>query len=132
MPGARPSGNRPPRCFPCFCRCSAPVGRGGRIVAGPTHSMPDEPELQKAFPQPSAQKPGCGFPVARIVVLFCWATGAILDVVIGSLHAAELPLFRKLWHHLQPGDVALTDRAYCSYVDLVRLRARGVFCVSRL
>lgn len=108
------------------------LGRRVRIVDGTTLSMPDEPELQKAFPQPSAQKPGCGFPVARIVVLFCWATGAILDVVIDSLHAAELPLFRKLWHHFRPGDVALGDRAYCSYVDMIRLRQRGVFGIFRL
>lgn len=108
------------------------LGRRVWIADGTTVSMPDEPELQKAFPQPSAQKPGCGFPVARLLVLFCWATGAIVDVVIGSLHAAELPLFRKLWHHFQAGDVILCDRAYCAYVDMVRLLQQGVFCVFRM
>jgi hypothetical protein len=108
------------------------LGRRVWIVDGTTVSMPDEPELQAAFPQHSEQKPGCGFPIARLVVLFCWATGAIVDVVVGSLHTAELPLFRKLWQHFEPGDVVLNDRAFCSYVDLVRLQERGVFCVSRL
>ena len=93
---------------------------------------PDEPELQQAFPRPKAQKPGCGFPVARLVVLFCWATGAIRDVVIDSRHTHELPLYRKLWPHFQPGDVVLGDRAFCSYADLAWLREPGVFGVCRL
>ena len=108
------------------------LGRRVWIADATTVSMSDEPELQTAFPQPSAQKRGCGFPVARLEALFCWATGAIVDGVIGSLHTAELPLFRKLWHHFQPGDVVLCDRAYCAYVDMVRLLQRGVFCVFRL
>lgn len=102
------------------------------ITDGSTVSMPDTPELQEAFPQPPRQKRGCGFPVAKFVGLFCWASGAIVDIVIGSLKPHELPMFRKLWHHFQPGDVVLNDRAYCTYVDFVRLRERGVFCVSRL
>ena len=108
------------------------LGRRAWLVDGTTVSMPDEPELQAAFPQPNAQKPGCGFPVARLEALFCWATGAIVDVVIDSLHSAELPLFRKLWHHFERGDVIVSDRAYCAYVDMVRLLQRGVFCVFRL
>ena len=108
------------------------LGRRVWIMDGTTVSMPDEPELQEAFPQPSAQKPGCGFPIARLVVLFCWATGAVRDVVIDSLHSHELPRFRKLWSHFRNGDVVLGDRAYCSFADLVRLLERGVFCVFRL
>jgi hypothetical protein len=38
--------------------------------------MPDTIENQKAYPQPSSQKPGCGFPIAKIGVLFSLATGA--------------------------------------------------------
>lgn len=108
------------------------LGRRVWLGDGTAVSMPDEPELQKLFPQPAAQKPGCGFPIARVVALFCWATGAIADVVIDSLHSHELPLFRKLWHHFQPGDVVVYDRACCSWVDITQLLARGVFCVFRL
>jgi len=45
--------------------------------------MPDTPENQRAFGQPEAQKPGCGFPVAKLAGLFCWATGALVDLAIG-------------------------------------------------
>jgi len=108
------------------------LGRRVWIGDGTTVSMPDEPELQEAFPQPPSQKKGCGFPVARLVALFCWATGGIIDLVIDSLNSHELPLFRTLWHHFCAGDVIVYDRACCSYVDLARLRARGVFGVFRL
>jgi Transposase DDE domain len=104
-----------------------------QIVDGSTVSMPDTPALQKAFPQPSAQRRGCGFPIARLVVLFCWATGAVAQVALGNLHIAEVTLFRKNWDEwLAPGDVVVADRHYCSYGDIVRLRQRGVFCLFRL
>lgn len=108
------------------------LGRRVRACDGSSASMPDTPELQKAFPQPSAQKPGCGFPIAQFVALFCWSTGAVLDIVIDTLKPHELTLFRKMWHHFQPGDVILADRAYGAYVDMARLLQRGVYCVFRL
>ena len=49
------------------------------LVDGSWFSMPDTPELQAQFGQPGNQKPGCGFPVASMLVLFtpargyCWA-----------------------------------------------------------
>jgi len=108
------------------------LGRRVRVIDGSSVSMPDTPELQKAFPQPSSQKRGCGFPIAQLVVMFCWSTGAVLDTVIDTLRPHELSLFRKMWHHFQPGDVALADRAYGAYLDMARLLQRGVHCVFRL
>ena len=102
------------------------------VVDGSSVSMPDTPALQKAFPQPPGQAAGCGFPTAQVVALFCWTTGAVLDVVIDTIRSHELPLFRRCWHHFRPGDVVLADRAYGSYVDMARLFQRGVFCVCRL
>ena len=37
------------------------------LVDGLTVQMPDTPENQAVFPQPSSQKPGLGFPMARHV-----------------------------------------------------------------
>jgi hypothetical protein len=107
------------------------LGRRVWVTDGSSASMPDTPELQEAFEQPSGQAPGCGFPVMSFVALFCWTTGAIVDVVLGRL-THDLSLFRRLWHHFLPGDVVLGDRAFCSYVDFARLLQRGVYCVCRL
>ena len=101
------------------------------VVDGSNASMPDTPELQKAFPQ-HCQKKGCGFPMAQFVGLFCWTTGAVVDVIIDSMTPHELTLYRKLWHHFKEGDVVLADRAFGSFVDVVRLRQFGVFGVFRL
>ena len=68
-----------------------------RLVDGSSCSMPDTPELQSAFGQPDGQKKGCGFTVARIVAMFCWATGAALDVAIGPYRSSELSLVGQLW-----------------------------------
>jgi len=52
-------------------------GRRVQLVDGTTVSMPDTPAHQEAYPQNPAQKPGLGFPIARRVVVFCLATGAV-------------------------------------------------------
>jgi hypothetical protein len=108
--------------------------RGRRVwmVDGSSVSMPDTPELQEAFPQPAAQAPGCGFPVAQFVALFCWSTGAIVDLAIDSIRPHELSLFRALWPHFTAGDVVLADRAYSSFVDMARLQQQGVYTIFRL
>jgi hypothetical protein len=102
------------------------------VVDGSSASMPDTPELQTAFPQPPGQRRGCGFPVAQFVVVFCWATGAIRDLVIDTIVPHELTLVRRLYDRFAPGDVVLGDRAYGSFVDMARLREKGVYGVFRL
>jgi putative transposase len=41
-------------------------------------------------------------------------------------------LFRSLWDELEPEDVVLGDRYYCSYFDIAMLKQRGVDSVFRL
>ena len=107
-------------------------GRRVWVVDGFSCSMPDTPDLQKAFGQPTGQKKGCGFPVAKLVAMFCWASGAVLDVAIGAYRSNELALWRELWDQLKVGDVVLGDRFYGAYADLAQLQARGCDGVFRL
>jgi len=102
------------------------------VVDGSSCSMPDTPELQEAFGQPDGQRKGCGFPVARIVSLFCWATGTIADLVIGPYRSSELALWCQLWEYLRSGDIVLADRFYCTYAEVAQLLARGCDGVFRL
>lgn len=109
--------------------------RGLRVkrVDGSTVSMPDTALLQKEFPQPGGQKPGCGFPVARLVALFGWATGAVVGLAIGNLRITENNLLRqKFAEWLKAGDLLLGDRHFCAYTDIARLLAQGVHCLFRL
>jgi len=111
-------------------------GHRVKVVDGTTVSMPDTPANQAEYPQPSSQRPGIGFPIARVVVLFCLATGAVIETAIGKYQGkktGENTLFRGLWDEgLAAGDVVLGDRYYCSYFDLALLKARGVDSVCRL
>lgn len=107
-------------------------GRRVRLVDGSSVQMPDTRENQAAFPQPSAQKPGCGFPVARLTGLFDLATGTLVDLALGPLAQAETTLFRTIWDALEPNDVVVGDRLYGAYTDFVLLPPRGVDCVFRL
>jgi hypothetical protein len=108
------------------------LGRQVRIVDGTTLSMPDTAANQAVYPQLPEQKPGCGFPLMKVVGLFSLATGAILSVVKSHFDVHESRLFRQLWHLLKPGDVVLADRAFCSYASMSLLQQKGVDSVFRL
>jgi len=107
-------------------------GRRVHVVDGSSCSMSDTPSLQAEFGQPDGQKAGCGFPVVRLVAMFCWATGAVLDVALGAYRSSELTLVGQLWGHLQRADIVLADRFYCTYVVLSELLTRGCDAVFRL
>ncbi len=108
------------------------LGRRVKIVDGTNLSMPDTAENQKAYPQPSSQKPGCGFPMMKLLGIFGLASGALLHFARGNLRTHEGPLFRSLWHWLVAGDVILSDRGFCSFFNITSLLNRGVDSVMRL
>ena len=102
------------------------------MVDGSTIQLPDTPRNQKRYPQPTSQKPGCGFPVIRFVALLSLNSGAILQAVWDSLHSHDLRLFRRLWQSLRAGDIILGDRAFGEYSTLAQLPWQGVDVVARL
>jgi hypothetical protein len=109
-------------------------GRRVLDVDGSTITMPDTPENQAEYPQMSSQLPGCGFPIARIVVVFSLAVGTVLDAAIGKYKGkltGENSLFRTLHGLLEPGDVVLADRYFSGWIDLALLLERGVDSVVR-
>jgi hypothetical protein len=108
------------------------AGRPVKIVDGTGLSMPDTEANQALWPQPSSQKPGCGFPQLKLVGLFSLSSGALLESASGNLHVHESVLFRGLWKKLKKGDVLLADRGFCSYAALASLQQRGVDSVMRL
>lgn len=80
------------------------------------------------------QKPGLGFPLARIAAVFSRACGAVLDVAIcryAGKGRSELGMLRTLWNMFRPGDVLLADRMMCAWREMVMLKQRGIDCVVR-
>jgi hypothetical protein len=83
-------------------------GRSVFILDGSSVSMPDTPKNQAMYPQPPNQKPGLGFPLARITVLLSLATGTCHDLAIAPYAGkgtGEKSLFRRMYDTLKPGDV---------------------------
>jgi hypothetical protein len=90
-------------------------GRRVKIADGTTVSMPDTAANQAAYPQPPSQKPGLGFPLARVVVVFCLACGTVLDAAWGRYQGkqtGENSLLRTLTGVLEAGDLLLADRYF--------------------
>ena len=108
------------------------LGRHVKVVDGTGVSMSDTAANQKAWPQPSTQKSGCGFPVVKLVACFSLASGALLHWVEGTLKEHDCRLLQKLLAVFKKGDVVLADRGFSSYASLATLRARGVDAVMRL
>jgi Transposase DDE domain len=102
------------------------------IMDGSSCSMPDTPELQREFGQPGNQRPGCGFPVAHLMVLFHAGTGLLREMLAAPLRTHDMSQAAQLHPALQPGDIALGDRGFCSYAHLALLSLKGVFGVFRI
>jgi hypothetical protein len=97
--------------------------------------MPDTPENQAAYPQPTTQQPGLGFPLARITVLLSLATGACHDLAIAPYAgkgSGETTLLRQMYGSLKPGDVVVADALFDNYFIACELRERGIELVARV
>ncbi len=102
------------------------------VVDGSSVSAPDTPANQKAFPQPAGQKPGCGFPIIRVVALLSLATGLLSAWATGHWHQHELALFQSLWDCLCVGDVLLGDRGFCNWGLIAQAQRRQIHAVFRV
>jgi hypothetical protein len=109
-------------------------GRRVRVVDGSTVTMPDTEENQAAYPQARSQKPGCGFPIARILVIFSLAVGTVLEASIGEYkgkQTGENSLFRKLHDTLAEGDIIVADRYFSGWSDIALPLGHGIDIVVR-
>src|SRR5690242_468098 len=110
-------------------------GRRVYLFDGTTVTMPDTPENQQAYPQVYNQKPGLGFPIARIGALISLACGAVVNLGFcqyAGKGQGEVSLLRRLWDSLRPGDILLTDALLANWANFVMLKERGLELVGRL
>jgi hypothetical protein len=105
-----------------------------RVVDGSTITMPDTAANQAEYPQLATQEPGCGFPIARIVVVFALAVGTVLEAAMGKYEGkqtGENSMFRSLHPCLSEGDIVLVDRYFSGWFDIALLKQRGLDIVVR-
>ena len=105
-----------------------------KLIDGFTITMPDTLKNQAAYPQSKSQQPGIGFPIARAVAILSLATAAVMDLALGPYsgkETGETALLRSIIKSLNPGDVAVMDRYYCSFMMLALLLAQGTHACAR-
>jgi Transposase DDE domain len=115
---------------------AAPTGllqnRPLKVVDGSSATLSDTPANRKAFPAPKTQtKLNTGFPLMRLVVIFSLASGAIMSMLQGNLHQAELRLFQLLLDTFEKGDIVIGDRGFGNFVALILLQQIGVDFIAR-
>ena len=105
-----------------------------KLVDGATVSMPDTAANQANFPQNRAQKPGLGFPPARLVAIVSLSCGAALEWAVGPCEGKQTGETALLWQlakRLRPGDVVIADRYYAGYFLIAMLVQLGIDVVIR-
>ncbi len=107
-------------------------GHRTHFLDGSGFSTPDTAALQNEFGQPGNQKPGCGFPVGRLLVLFHAGSGLLLKVLTAPLRSHDLTQVASTQAELQEGDLLLGDRGFCSYAHLALLSVRKIQAVFRM
>lgn len=108
------------------------LGRRVLLADGTGIITPDTPLLQEQWPQPSAQKSGCGFPAIKLLALLNLATGMIRHLTIMSLREHEASQLAGMHQAMRSGDLLLADRAFCSFAHLAMLVAGAMDAVFRM
>lgn len=108
------------------------LGRRVLIADATSCTTPDTPAMQSLWPQPSAQKRGCGFPMIKLLGLFDLATGLILQLSMFALATHEMSQAAAMASMLRPGDLLLADRGFCSYAHLSLLALKQIDAVFRM
>lgn len=107
---------------------------GHRVIVldGTTVTAPDTVENQRAYPQQTVQKLGCGFPLLRVLAFLNLATGLLTTWAVGHWRQSEVALLQTLWDGLSPGDVVLADRGFCNWGLLAQCLQRQHPAVFRV
>jgi len=101
------------------------------LVDGSSTITPDTPQLQETFGQPAGCKPGCAFPVPKLLALFDAFSGMVVEMLGFALFTHEQSKVWMLHPFLKAGDLLVGDRGFCSFVHLAMLKQRGVHACFR-
>jgi hypothetical protein len=110
------------------------AGEGGRIYAVDSTgcSLPDTPALRRRFGLPAPARVGVSYPMAMVLGLLDLASGLFVRAAAFHLFVHDQRGVLAVHQALRDGDILVGDRAFCSFVHLALLAARGVSCCFRL
>ena len=110
-------------------------GWHAKLIDGFTFTMPGTGKNQSEYPQSRTQKPGVGLPIARVTAIVSLATACLIDAAIGPYKGKETgepALLRSILGALLPGDLAVADRYFCSFMMIAMLRSQGTHVCARM
>jgi len=102
-----------------------------RVIDGTGASMPDTKQNRAKWPYAGNQKKGCGFPVIKLVGLFCLRSGRMIKHAFASWKQSEHTLARQLVGWVKKGEVLLADCGFCGWGLIALFQRKGVDVVMR-
>lgn len=103
-----------------------------KAMDGSSAQLMDTAKNQELYPQPSGQKPGCGFPTMGAVGLLNLGHGGWEHFVTCPHTQHDSKAAAELVSHLHSGDLVLADRAFSTYEIIARTLAQGAHALMRL
>lgn len=103
-----------------------------KAMDGSSVQLMDTEANQQSYPQPFGQKPGCGFPIMGMVGVLNLSHGGWEGFETCHCMHHDLQVAGKLLCHIDPDDLVLADRAFCSYELIARIMQRGAHVLMRL
>ena len=102
-------------------------------VDGTGFQLCDTPDNQADYPQPTNQKPGCGFPVMQQVALIDAHSGAVIDSIDSTWKEHEGCMFQVgPLACIGVGDTLMGDTAYCSFWNFALIQQAGAQAITPL
>ena len=112
--------------------CGTYCGRPVYLIDGSSVSMPDEPELVRAFGYADTKHGPSRFPVARVTLMVRPGAEAVCDYRLGPYRESEDAQLHAMWQSIPDGAICVFDRFFSSFYNLAKLPQRGIDVVSRL
>ena len=107
-------------------------GRTVKVIDCTTLTLPDTEENQALYPQPKCQRPGCGFPIMKLMVIGSLRSGAVVHTVRGNYFQNEMRLFHAARPTLAANEIVIYDRAAGHFVGAAQVRAQNADLISRV
>jgi hypothetical protein len=101
-------------------------------IDGSTVSMPDEPALVEAFGHTDTRHGPSRFPVARVTFIELAGLNVIWNYRLDEYTHGEESQLHDMWDTLPNGSICLSDRKFCSFYNLAKLRQRRIDVITPL
>jgi hypothetical protein len=102
------------------------------LVDGSSVRMPNTAAHEAHYGRSNGGSAWSKFPVARLLLLVCAGSGAVLNVLAGAYRDSEQALFLRLVESLASGGLIVADRNFGSFLQCCRVQVQGSHLLAQL